>query len=496
MRTRRSGRVQGEMRTPAPKTGQLDGSSPTRKQVLSGAAALAMATSPALKGVAHAAAAGGFSDRITRRLPSADQLWAWQKQLAALAPCLTGSTSHNAWVSWLEGRLRAAGIEPHRQRFQFPYWQPHSFGLSLDGEAVHATGYRPYSGPTGPEGITADMVYAGHAPDLDLSGVAGKIVLLQVARTGEPTGGPPTALFSGITVPDQKPIEKAGAKAVVYIWNGFSDANAQWQMEPFFGGPTQIPALWVGQTTGERLRAAAAKGGKLKLVLHATVHPDTPSDTVWGVLPGSGDDVVVVNTHTDGCNAMEENGGIAVTSLAWALSRIPKAERKKTYVFLMTTGHFSQGYINGAGSWQKANPDLMAKTVACMTCEHLGARDWRDVAGVYRDTGRFALGRAFTWTKPMESLFNEAVAATHATRMEAADPADNPTHWFPGEGSPFWRAGVPTVGYIPLPEYLMAQPPKGGEIDKLDKGRLHQELVVFARTLERIDAMSRAEIRG
>jgi hypothetical protein len=467
----------------------------TRKDVLLGAATFALASSPALKSVARAATAGGFTDRITEHLPSADQLWEWQKQLAAWAPCLTGSTSHNAWVDWLEGRLKVAGIEPHRQAFRFPYWQPHSYGLWLDGKAIHATGYRPYSGPTSPDGITAEMAYAGHAPDLDLSGVAGKIVLLHVARTGEPTGGEPTSLFSGIIVPDPKLLQKAGAKAIVHIWNGFSDANVEWQMEPFFGGPTPIPTVWVGQATGERLRAAAANA-KLKLVLDATVHPDTPSDTVWGVLPGAGDEVVVVNTHTDGCNAMEENGGLAVTSLAWALSKIPKAERKKTYVFLMTTGHFSQGYIDGAGSWQKANPALMARTVACVTCEHLGARDWRDVGGVYKDTGRFALGRAFVWTKPMAQLFKEAVAVTQAPHMEPADPADNPTHWFPGEGSPFWRAGVPTIGYIPLPEYLMSQPPKGGEIEKLDKARLHQEIVVFARTLERIDGMSKAEIRG
>ncbi|WP_372784269.1 hypothetical protein [Phenylobacterium sp.] len=469
---------------------------PTRKDVLRGVAALSLASSPPLRGVARAAVAGGFSDRITQHLPSPDQLWAWQTQLAAWAPCLTGGASHVAWINWLEGRLKAAGIAPRRQTFRFPYWQPHSFGLWLDGQSVPATGYRPYSGPTGPDGITAEMVYAGRAPDLDLRGAAGKIVLLHVARSGEPTGGEPTALFSGITVPDKKLIEASGAKAVVYIWNGFSDANAQWQMEPFFGGPTPVPSLWVGQATGEHLRSAAAKGGKLKLVLDATVRPGTPSDTLWGVLPGAGEEVVVVNTHTDGCNAMEENGGLAVTALALALSRLPQAQRKKTYVFLMTTGHFSQGYIDGADAWQKANPALMARTVACLTCEHLGAREWRDVGGVYRHTGQFALGRAFAWTKPMAKLFNQAVAATQASRMEAADPADNPTHWFPGEGSPFWRAGVPTVGYIPLPEYLMAQPPKGGEIEKLDRARLHQEIVVFARTLERLDGMSKAEIRG
>jgi hypothetical protein len=266
-------------------------------------------------------------------------------------------------------------------------------------------------------------------------------------------------------------------------------------MQPFFGPPTPVPTLWVGHAAGERLKAAAAKGASLKFVLDATVHEDTPSDTVWGVLPGATDEVVVINTHTDGCNATEENGGLAVTSLAWALSRLPKAERKKTYVFLMTTGHFSHGFIRGAESWQKENPDLMAKAVACMTCEHLGAREWRDVAGTYKDTGTFTPGTAYTWTKPMARLFSEVVAASHADPMAAVDPTA-PGQRFYGEGAAFWRAGVPTVAYITGPDYLMAAPPKGGEIEKLDKARLHQELVVFARTLEKIDAMSKAEIKG
>jgi hypothetical protein len=470
---------------------------PTRKDVLTGAAALALATSAAWARAAQAAEAKGFNDAIVKGLPSADTVWGWQKQLAAWAPCFTGSTSHNAWVDWLGARLKAAGIEPRRQSFKFPYWQPHSYGLWLDGRPVHATGYRPHSGSTGAAGVTAPMVYAGKSGTLGFANAAGKIVLIDVEPIKQALAGAnvevTTPVQTGMGAPNLDPAIKAGAKAVVYIWNGFSDANAQWQMQPFFGPPTAVPTLWVGEAAGAKLKAAAAKGARLKFVLDATEHPDTASDTVWGVLPGATDDVVVINTHTDGCNATEENGGLAVVSLAAALAKLPKAQRRKTYVFLMTTGHFSHGFIRGAESWQKENPELMAKAVACMTCEHLGAREWRDVAGVYKDTGGFAPATAYTPTKPMARLFTEVAAATGAPAMTAVDPAGQR---FYGEGSSFWRAGVPTVAYITGPDYLMAAPPKGGEIDKLDKARLHQELVVFARTLERIDAMSKEDIRG
>jgi hypothetical protein len=465
----------------------------TRKDVLAGGSALALGAAA----VTEALAASGFADDITKGLPSAETLWAWQKQLAAWAPCFTGSTSHNAWVDWLGSQLKAAGIEPRRQSFKFPYWKPISYSLSLGGQPVHATGYRPHSGSTGPAGVTAPMVYAGKSARLDFSGAAGKIVLIDVDPIKQGLPGADvevtTPVQTGMGAPNLDPAVKAGAKAVVYIWTGFSDANAQWQMQPFFGPPTAVPTLWVGQKSGERLKAAAAKGEALHFVLDAQVHEDTPSDTVWGVLPGATDEVVIVNTHTDGCNATEENGGLAVVSLAQALAKLPKAKRRRTYVFLMTTGHFSHGFIRGAEAWQKANPELMAKAVACMTCEHLAAREWRDVDGVYKPTGKYTPATAYTPTPPMRKLFTEVAAATGAPAMTAVDPAGGRYY---GEGSSFWRAGVPTVSYITGPDYLMAAPPKGGEIEKLDKARLRQEMVVFARTLERIEAMSKAEIRG
>ncbi len=116
------------------------------------------------------------------------------------------------------------------------------------------------------------MAYAGKAQNLDLSGVAGKIALIDVEPAAEPGDDVKTALFTGIMVPDHKPVTQAGAKAVVYIWNGVSDANAEWQMESFFGPPTQTPALWVTNSAGERLKSAASRNAKLKLVLHAAVY--------------------------------------------------------------------------------------------------------------------------------------------------------------------------------------------------------------------------------
>ena len=157
---------------------------------------------------------------------------------------------------------------------------------------------------------------------------------------------------------------------------------------------------WGGGRPPDERRDA---GGQATLTLHAEIDPHAAGENVWGVLPGASDEVVLLNTHTDGCNACEENGGLAVVALAQALARIPRAERRKTYVFLMTTGHFAHGFHRGSTAWMKANADILARTVACLTIEHLGAREWTDDGHAYQPTGRFQAAAAYTPNTSMQA---------------------------------------------------------------------------------------------
>jgi hypothetical protein len=71
----------------------------------------------------------------------------------------------------------------------------------------------------------------------------------------------------------------------------------------------------------------------------------------------------------------------------------------------------------------------------------------------------------------------------------------NPVHggWL-GEGGSLARAGVPTIGYIPQPNYLLAGPANGC-IEKLSPQRLHSEIEVFAKVIHKMDNMSPAELK-
>jgi hypothetical protein len=229
-------------------------------------------------------------------------------------------------------------------------------------------------------------------------------------------------------------------------------------------------------------------------VVDAPTKPDTPTDNLWAVLPGKTEETIVVNTHTDGCNCCEENGGLGVVALAQYFSKIPIEERTRTLLFLMTTGHFAHGYVRGTQDWMNTNKDVLAKTVACVTIEHLGATRWVDDPdnNEYKPVRQFEWGPAFTPIHAEGSVFLKAAQGTEAKNTYAVDPHGS----YPGEGAGFWRAGIPVISYLVAPQYLFIAPARGRDLlTKLDKQRLHGEIVTLTKCVAALDKMSVSEIK-
>jgi hypothetical protein len=228
------------------------------------------------------------------------------------------------------------------------------------------------------------------------------------------------------------------------------------------------------------------------VVLEADTFPDTPTDTLIATLPGATDEVVNVNTHTDGPNATEENGALGILALANYFAKLPKSERKRTLVFPLTTGHFARPWVPSIRGVIEKHPDVIKRACAAVTVEHLGCREWMDDASMrYAATGRNEWSVAIT---PDKSMGMALVDALHGSRDRAA--AVNPVNggWL-GEGGSLSRAGIPTIGYIPQPNYLLVGPADGC-IDKLSPELLHSQIQVFAKLLHTIETMTAAELKG
>jgi hypothetical protein len=439
--------------------------------------------------------------------------------MAKLGPKYTGNAAHGTFVDFLETHLKSAGLEVSRDRFTLPRWDARRWELSVKPASgsvakIPVSSYFPYSGRTPASGVTGKLVHAGTAPSqIDFSSLEGKIALVDSPSSQRKYRDwyAPWALYpSNFTLPvldrwatlpaigsldgGLAAFKKAGAVGIIAAWTDISDADAADQYAPFGRAFQNIPCLYVGRASGAKLRQLAEGSSEATLVLEADITPDSPTDTIVGILPGaSSEEVIIVNTHTDGPNATEENGGLALIALAKYLAKIPQAERKRTFVFVLATGHFASAYVPSIRGFIRNHPDLVKKAVAALTIEHLGCNEWLDDGVKYKATGQSEIALAISPLKGTAQVMKDALEGSNAGRTAVVKSA-SPEGRFFGEGNALWGAGIPTIGYIPLPNYLLAGPANGC-IEKLNAELLHRQVQVFAKVLVKMDSLSAAELK-
>jgi hypothetical protein len=512
-----------------------------------GAGTLALTGLPALARAAGPVSLQSLADPSL--LPTPHQILHQVRAMCALGPRLTGSDAHNAWIDQLEQDWSAAGVAVSRDHFTFPRWLAQSWSLNvLEGPGagpVAISSYFPYTAPTSPSGVTAPLAYVGPVPlpsisgnPLDLfsnqwaldrwrqelasdlkaqlaavpGGVAGKILLLEAPV-------PPLAAgdFTPFVTYNQEPI---GAQMVKDVWSDYkriwivgafiqyvlelleqfgpvgavfaldaSAQNAAGQYTPYAQPQFSVPAVYVDRDTGTRLRTLAQGTPKVNLVLTAQVSPGTPSDSLVGIMPGDGstDEVLILNTHTDGQNAFEENGGIALTALARYFAALGPKARKRTLVFSAFTGHFGPSLPQAQGFVDK-HPDLIKRAAASVTVEHFGATEWLDNGRGYHASGLAETGAAWHSQTAIAVPLVESLKANAFQRTSALRPIGD---YMVAVGGPFHKAGVPTVSYIAGPNYLVSVDPND-HIDKLDTDRFAMELRWFADLIQRLDTLPKA----
>jgi hypothetical protein len=399
------------------------------------------------------------------------------------------------------------------------------------------------------EGALIDLGVFTGPHSIDWSKAAGKVALVAVSvpevakaippgaykvdsiwEKGRPGAGPyislPSPTASIFAPPDIDQATHAGVLGVVLVWQGISDGNAEGQYNPFTvpfssspassqagSDPAKtkagIPTLWVNATVGGRLATAAASGAPATMSLTADF-AQVSTETVWAILPGArhgqdDEEIIICNTHSDGPNIAEENGGIAVVDMARYFARTPLARRPRTMVFMASTGHFAHRFLGSGRDWITQHPQIMARAVACMTLEHLGCREWQDVhhgdRSTFEDTGKPLQSQVFV-TAP--SFQARTAGPADPALQQIAEQALSRSHdraavlsggVFLGEGGGFHAAGVPTIGFLPSPQYLCAMA-ADGEISKLDPAIFHDQLRLSARCLVAMQSASAAALKG
>jgi hypothetical protein len=249
--------------------------------------------------------------------------------------------------------------------------------------------------------------------------------------------------------------------------------------------------LYVDRDTGTRLRRLAAGTPRTRLTLTAQLDPKAPTDSIVGIMPGDGstDEVLILNTHTDGQNAFEENGSVALVEMARYFKALGPKARRRTLVFSLFTGHFGPGLPQAEG-FVKNHPDLIARAAASVTVEHFGATEWLDDVRGYHPTGYNEMGAIWHSQTPIIAPTIEAMRADNFVRTSALRPAGD---YMIAVGGPLHKAGVPSLSYIAGPNYLVAL---GDHLDKLDPRLFRSELAWTADIVQRLDQLPAAALKA
>ena len=473
------------------------------------------------------------------QLMSQAQLRALNDQEWRLGPRPTASPAQTKFINLLERRMRVLpGMRTRSVRYSIHRWQERSTTLRLGGADVPVAGAVPYSRATGTIGITAPLAEVPRDQGITAANAAGRIVV----RDATPAQVPLAVFFPGVLgrsvfdpgatlsrdapfqrdflsydarMKDLRDAQAAGAAGVLFLMD-LPREQVAGHYAPYEGVHWGVPGAYLGADEGARVRAALADGGApaATLAVDATTRAAT-TRMVLATLPGMSRQRLVVESHTDGANAVWDNGPVAMIAMAQYLARLPRTCRPRTVEFAFTTGHLYQR-LRGT-SVRDGSAELLAEqldrdydrgTVAgVIAVEHLGARQYEPVARadggpghVLQQTGLPELTLVgVTDSTPLVRAVS-AVVRRHDLRrtalIEGADLAGAhvPPHCtLGGEGTSYDKHLLPTVGVIAAPATLYD--PSFG-LEGIDFGEMRAQMLALTDLTLALGRLDRAAIAG
>jgi hypothetical protein len=355
---------------------------------------------------------------------------------------IIGTAADTENAEWLMQKLRQIGLtDVHEQYFDLPpQWMPRSWGASLSAngktlalDTAQPT-YQAVATPSG--GLDLEAVYVGMASEADLKlarDVRGKAVFFYSTDTA--------SRHAPIADNAIRRIGERGA-AAIFVIQGIP-GNERTQFYPVNSpAPTFSTGLKDGLAARDLIADATVAGTPphVRITLDVDRTPGLKSGTVWATLPGTTDEQVMVVAHRDGWfeGANDNATGVAtLLGIAEYFARVPKAERRRTIVFLGTTGHHNSSAESGA--WFAAHPEVFDKTALLLNAEHTGALETG--AGNIRLSNAVA---AFNWYGTGARLADIIVRAMDAFGVPSF-PESSPSP--PGEIGRYYRF-APSVEII------------------------------------------------
>ncbi|MFF2090734.1 hypothetical protein [Paenibacillus sp. NPDC058174] len=449
------------------------------------------------------------------KLDSAEVMLKDIEVMNAFGSRVTGSVGHNEFIAWLEQQVTDMGLTVYRNSYTFDRWEEKRSSIFIDNEKIQVSSAHPYSGETDENGVTGELVFAKRG---DYEQAAGKIAVVEIetlksfpigiimnVRDHYPKDVQQTPSDGDLVVTSalkEAKLEQAkgmGVKAVILVWKGASDAKLAKQYLPFTTDYMGIPAVWVNETEGQKVINAANAHKNGTVILEADTQNNALTESFYVKVEGKNKgESIIVNTHTDGVNVVEENGAIGMLSM---IRYLQQEQPERTIIFAFVTGHFRlpefKGTSQATSTWMEDNRNLWdgadgnMKAVAGITVEHLGSMEWKDnSAGQYSPTGKISTEFTYAGNEMMAAIWLKAVEERDNTRTVLLR-GHNKFQF--GESQPLFEAGIPVIGLIQMPDYLTVDS-ENREMDKFDVKLMHEQVTSLLKAVKLVDATETAKL--
>jgi hypothetical protein len=294
---------------------------------------------------------------------------------------IAGTPYDRMTSDFMSARFKELGLEQvHRVENDLPpQWFPTSWQASviIGGKTIPLETAFPIGNSVGtPNGaVEAEPVWLGLGLPVDFKArnLKGKAVFVYTWPT--PGGLNHSVSWNGAL---RRALDSGAA--CVFLVSGFPGNvthfvfNGQTPGASRMGPLTPVPAMTVGQKDGATIREAIEhdESVKVRMRLDVKIESGLKTGTVFGTLPGQSSETILVMAHHDAVfdGALDNASGMAMMlEIARYYSAIPKAQRRRTMVFLDTPSHHSPGVVGS--TWIRLNmKDFLSKVVLIVNCEH------------------------------------------------------------------------------------------------------------------------------
>jgi len=461
-------------------------------------------------------------DPVAGAVPSESQMFGWIQQVVAQGIRRPGYPAAEWAEQFAAQRFTELGLQDVRlEPITVDRWEPTEWSLDVLRPGAATVRLESFPVPFSPPVEHLEVDIAQYNPVLPgpvrgkaslvenlLLRIPANLMMLLGTSPPLPTQNrfhdPDGQLLLPVTIPFGlkfgevlEPSARAGAAAFIGSLASYPGDSYQYYV-PYVGGTGPLPGVWVRGSAGVWLRTQALLGAKVRLRVRSTNVPVT-SHNVVGELPGpaggSGDDHVIIGSHSDGpwASAVEDGSGIAlVLAQAAYWSQVPPSERPHRLKFLLHGGHMSGGA--GLHSYIADHRSELDRAVLELHLEH-AAREF-DLG--LNNSGVAATGRPvprwwFTSRIPrLEAAVYDALVAEDVRRSMILVPdAFGPEP--PTDGGFYHHEGVPIVNFLSAPFYLFDAM---DTIDKVDRSALVPLTRAAIRIVESTRGITAAQMRS